>query len=104
VNWPVIDPYNWNKDSGCNLCHKCNFAILYPEDGGNIIPTKDGTYLQTTRCHKLEQKITKLTFRETLNVTSYLKPEYNKLLTCQTAQKIRLLRFCSLCAYLSNMP
>ena len=62
-------------------------AILYHEDGGNIIPTKDSTHPQTTGCHKLEQQNTKLKCREILNVTSYLIPEYNKFLTCQTVHK-----------------
>ena len=105
VNWPVIDPYKWNKENGCRVCHKSNLANLYPEDGGTIIPTKDGTHPQTARCHKLEQQNTKLQCREILNVTSYVKPEYNKFLTCQTTHKnSRLMRFCSFCAYLSNMP
>jgi hypothetical protein len=80
VIWPVIDTYKWNKDSECRLCHKCNFAILYPEGGGNITSTKDGTHPQTTGCHKLEQKNRKLMFHDTFNITIYLKPEYNKFL------------------------
>jgi len=80
VNWPVIEPHKWHKENWCRLCHKCNFTILYPEDRGNIIPTKDGTHPQITRCHKLVQKNKKFTFHETLNVTSYLKPKYNKFL------------------------
>jgi len=54
-------------------------AILYHEDGGNIIPTKDSTHPQTTGCHKLEQQNTKFKCHEILNVTSYVKPEYNKI-------------------------
>jgi hypothetical protein len=80
-------------------------GFLYPEVGGNIIPTEDGNHPQTTWCHKLEQQNMKLKCREILNVTSYPKSEYNKFLTCQTIHKIsRLMRVCSLCAYLSNIP
>jgi hypothetical protein len=74
VNWPLIDPHKWHKENGCGLCHKYNFAILHRKDRGNIIPTKDGTHPQITQCQKMVQENTKLTFRETLNVTRYLQP------------------------------
>jgi hypothetical protein len=106
LNWPVIDRYKWNKDNGCRLWYKSNLAIsYYPEDGGNIIPTKDGTQTQTARCHKMEQQNMELKCCEILNVTNYLKPEYNKFLSCQTIHKnSRLKRVCSFCAYLSTLP
>jgi hypothetical protein len=77
----VIDPYKWIKENGCRLCHKSNFAIVSPLDGGNIIPTKDDTHPQTAQCYKLEQQNMELKCCEILNVTSYLKPECNKFLT-----------------------
>ena len=49
MNWPVIDPHKWDEENGCRLCHTSNLAFLYPEDGDNIIPTKDGTHTQTTQ-------------------------------------------------------
>jgi hypothetical protein len=51
----VIDPHKWDDEKGCRLCHTSNLAFLYPEDGDNIIPTKDGT-TQTTGTAKKKKK------------------------------------------------